>query len=409
MEYDYIIIGSNIAGLTCAYYLGKFGKKVLLIDKNDYIGGYHQVERGTLNLYSEKSNYLFSDSFINFKKLLLDFNTSFDKLFNPIEFNLIDIHKFSYSEIFIIVLDFINFIFNSNHGRDYNFNEYLIKNKFSEKSIQYINTIYTGINNKSIDEVSLNEILQIINNQNAYKLYQPKVPVDTGLFNIWHDAIIKTNNVNIKLNTIVKKFNTTNNNIDSIEMDEQINCKNIILATDSLESTITVYYHWNTKIDIENKRLMEDSDWKIMYFILSDNMYFNDTRSVFVVKVVITDICAKSSKINKTALEANKTEITDECFRQLQEIFINLPKPTDTVVLINNHNSTSEQVSFDNLYKIDTKHNGVFSFESTIIDSLNLINKLESKNIPIYELDNIVNILKFLLLISFILQIFNFL
>jgi hypothetical protein len=146
-----------------------------------------------------------------------------------------------------------------------------------------------------------------------------------------------------------------------------------------------------------------------MYLILSDNMYFNDSRSVFVIKVIITDISTKSSKINKTDLEANKNELLDECFRQLQEIFINLPKPTDTVVSINNHDSTTEEVSFDNLYKIDTNHDSLFSFESTIINSINLINKLESKNIPIYEVDNIVNILKFLLLISFILQIFNFL
>jgi len=395
MEYDYIIIGSNIAGLTCAYYLGKFGKKTLLIDKNDYIGGYHQVKREN-GLYSERSNYLFSDSFINFKKLLLEFNTSFDKLFNPIEYDFI---KLSYPEMFIIFVDFINFIFDSNHGKDYNFNEYLIKNKFSERSINYINTICTGINN----EITLQEVLEIINNQNVYKLYQPKVPVDTGLFNIWHDAIIKTNNVDIKLNTTVSKFNSTDIEI----MNNKINFKNIIFADETMESsTITLYYHWDTKIDIENKRSIEDSDWKIMYFILSDNMYFNDNRSVFVIKVIITDISSKSSKINKSALEVSRNELIDEAFRQLQDIFINLPKPTDTVVSFNNNEN--EQVSIDNLYKINTNHN-LFSFESSIIDSLNLINKLESKNIPIYKLDDIISILKFLLLISFILQIFNFL
>jgi len=39
-EYDVIIIGAGIGGLVCGCYLAKAGKKVLIIEKNDYLGGY---------------------------------------------------------------------------------------------------------------------------------------------------------------------------------------------------------------------------------------------------------------------------------------------------------------------------------------------------------------------------------
>ncbi len=38
-EYDVIIIGAGIGGLVCGCYLAKAGKKVLIVEKNDHVGG----------------------------------------------------------------------------------------------------------------------------------------------------------------------------------------------------------------------------------------------------------------------------------------------------------------------------------------------------------------------------------
>lgn len=46
-EYDYLIVGSGLFGAVCAYELVKSGKKVLIIEKRDHIGG---------NIYTEKNN-----------------------------------------------------------------------------------------------------------------------------------------------------------------------------------------------------------------------------------------------------------------------------------------------------------------------------------------------------------------
>jgi len=45
MKYDYLIVGAGLFGSVCAYELNKKGKKVLVIDKREHIGG---------NIYTEK-------------------------------------------------------------------------------------------------------------------------------------------------------------------------------------------------------------------------------------------------------------------------------------------------------------------------------------------------------------------
>ncbi len=38
-NFDYIIVGSGISGMSYAHYAAKTGKQVLVIDKKDYAGG----------------------------------------------------------------------------------------------------------------------------------------------------------------------------------------------------------------------------------------------------------------------------------------------------------------------------------------------------------------------------------
>jgi UDP-galactopyranose mutase len=47
MKYDYLIVGSGLFGSVCAHELNKQGKKVLVIDKREHIGG---------NIYTENND-----------------------------------------------------------------------------------------------------------------------------------------------------------------------------------------------------------------------------------------------------------------------------------------------------------------------------------------------------------------
>ena len=45
-DWDAIVVGSGLGGLTCAAMLGKGGKRVLVLERHDKVGGYaHQFMR----------------------------------------------------------------------------------------------------------------------------------------------------------------------------------------------------------------------------------------------------------------------------------------------------------------------------------------------------------------------------
>ena len=89
MNYDYIIIGSNPSGLTLAYYLSKLNRSVLLVDGNQSMNYRKRVN----NLYTNNAN-IYSDSFVNLKNLLIEFDSNFDNLFIPMKFNSDSIFNF---------------------------------------------------------------------------------------------------------------------------------------------------------------------------------------------------------------------------------------------------------------------------------------------------------------------------
>ena len=59
MIYDYAIVGSGLFGSVFAYEATKVGKKVLVIDKRDHIGGNcFTKEVEGINVIRHYSNYL---------------------------------------------------------------------------------------------------------------------------------------------------------------------------------------------------------------------------------------------------------------------------------------------------------------------------------------------------------------
>ena len=59
--YDYVIIGCDPFGLTCAYHLSKLNKKILLIDENKYIGGNYNINRDNNELYTHNNIFYYTN------------------------------------------------------------------------------------------------------------------------------------------------------------------------------------------------------------------------------------------------------------------------------------------------------------------------------------------------------------
>ena len=64
MNYDYLIVGSGLFGSIIAYEMTKKGKKCLVIEKRDHIGGNVYTEK-TENIKT-KAGLLFTDRLFNF-------------------------------------------------------------------------------------------------------------------------------------------------------------------------------------------------------------------------------------------------------------------------------------------------------------------------------------------------------
>jgi hypothetical protein len=162
-------------------------------------------------------------------------------------------------------------------------------------------------------------------------------------------------------------------------------------------------------------------------------MNFKEKNSKTVISCVITITDVKSKNINKTANECtDKKDLIDETFRQLNEVYNNIPVPTlsfinnyyadgewksteKAFIKATNYNYMNNKIS-DNIYTLGT-HNGnvkyhFTSMETAVANAIVLINQLYNKNHyvkrPYTVKDVIIIILLFIVLLMIInLFIFN--
>ena len=74
--FDYTIIGAGPSGLTLALYLAKLNKKVLLIEREESMGGCHGVRRVN-GLFTEHGPRIILDNYFSFMDILSEMNIKF--------------------------------------------------------------------------------------------------------------------------------------------------------------------------------------------------------------------------------------------------------------------------------------------------------------------------------------------
>lgn len=464
--YDLIIIGSGPAGLTLATLASDEiqNKKILIIDKDKTIGGCHKVNRQLFEkeyYFSEHGPRVYIGNYINFKFILNKIGIKFRDLFAKYKFTMfsasIDIiskNIFSIREILILTREFLLFSFNSNYENDKSLIDFLNENNFTENSKQYLDKFCHIIDGGDINRISLNTFLHIINECMLYSIYQPKLPNDEGLFQIWKNYL-KTKKTEFKLNTEVigieyednkkiinvrtkygylkskkvifaippenlkliinndnNNYNNDNNNLKLINYNKNT----------EYNQYISITFHWNYKFDIDNINtiLVNNSSWGIIAINLTDYMKFSENNSKTVISCSITLVNNKSNNINKTANECkDKNELINETFNQLNEIYNNnLPNPT--LSFINNYYKNGKWISNETAYiktynsdyipfKIDENlytlgsHNGkarvhFTSMENAVSNAIYLYNELYDKKIKIKRPFLIVDLLRILVI-----------
>jgi len=477
IKYDIIIIGAGPSGLALAQSYLKINNNILIIDKESDVGGCHRVRRvynSHFNeyLFTEHGPRIYSDTYKMFIYLLKDMGLNFYDLFVKYNFQIAQIggetvwSTLSYTELFIFAIEYFKLLFNDNYAINLSMKSFLLQNNFSENSINLIDRICRLTDGASIDKYTLNEFLQLFNQQILYNLYQPKLPNDVGLFDLWKKYLLQ-NNVDFLLNSKVTQLISNNNKIESIIVNnKKIYCDKLIIATpplnivelfeksqneviknsfgdfDKLKSFakntayidyISITFHWNTKLDLPKVYGFPKTSWGIAYIVLSDYMTFNESASKTVISAAITITDKKSNTINKTANQCRDTnEIINETFNQLKSSFPNLPVPTisvlspgvyydkdleqwistDTAYISNfnkDFNLDFSSKTISNLFNVGTHNNKSLykftSLESAVTNAVTLSHLLDSRLIELYPITSSLTSRDFIIMFIIIISI----
>jgi hypothetical protein len=472
--YDYIIIGSGPAGLTLAWYLATYNKKILLLEREFEIGGCHRVRRVN-GLFSEHGPRIVISNYFSLMDILSEMNIKFDDIFTGYKYPSYSVGKnllslMNFKELMAFSYEFIKFIFNENPSRNVTMREFTKKYNFKPQVIKYIDIICRISDGGTIDNYTLFEFLEILNQNIFYNLYQPKLPNDLALFKYWQNALLQTGNVDIILGIEVSFIHNNKDKIDYIIAKNKKNNKNIKLKslnyifaippTSMLKiiknssdvnmfgninnyekwvnlSKYLVYipinFHWNTKVKTRNLQGITDSDYGISYIVMSDYTNFKDPRSQTVITCAVKIKDRKSSFNNKTADECNKEELISEVFRQLKIYQPYLPNPTysilspemykdkegkwdsiDSAYFYTKAGYKSSKSNYNNLFWVGT-HNGnsKYSFtamESAMTNSIAFLHEVvpESKNDVIIEEPFTIRKLIFIIFILLIFIVYLF-
>jgi hypothetical protein len=372
--WDYVIVGGGPSGLSLAWYFARYNKKILLIDKNSSLGGCHRVMRVD-GLFAEHGPRIYINNYKMLIAILHDMGYSFEDFFTEYKFSMFSIStqsagKINYKEIGWFVYEFVRFLFNKDYSRKITMRQFMSDHNFSQTTQQYIDKLCRLTDGAGIDRYTLYEFLQIINQHMFYNIYQPKLPNDVGLIKYWEEALKKTGNVDIFLDTEVIDLNIKENLISTMTINKnnkQLNIKgkNYILAippkqliqllskstNDMIKDAFGNYnkllkwsvaseylrympitFHWDKKLKLKEVWGLPSTEWGVSFIILSDYMNFNDPRSKTVITTCVTLPDVVSSKINKTANQCSKEELIGEVLRQLKVRLRDLPDPMHSIL-----------------------------------------------------------------------------
>jgi len=365
--HDFAIVGAGPAGLTLAYYLAKYKYRVLLIDSENEIGGCHRVRRVD-GLFTEHGPRIIIRNYYALIQLLNEWGIGFDDLYTPYDFStntsVVEMLRIlSLREIGAFVKAFAQFMLTENSSRTITMEQFSRSNNFAPDSVAYVDKMCRLSDGGTIQNYTLFEFLQIFNQNFFYGIYQPKYPNDVGLFRIWSDQLDRTGHVDQMLGTQIKQVVYADNTVSlltesghtitaskcifaippkpMVQILSQSPNPNIFGPIDRLtqwatKSNYMVYvpiiFHWNQTLRLEKMWGVPESDYGIVYVIMSDYMKFDDPRSKTVVVCTVKNTEQMSMFNGKTANECTQSELIVEVFRQLRLHRPKLPNPTYSIL-----------------------------------------------------------------------------
>jgi len=399
-KYDYVIVGGGPTGMTLAWIFGSKNKKVLLIEKEEMLGGCHRVHRVD-GYFSEHGPRIYSNSYLTFIRLLRKMDLDFYHIFKEVDltdtnnkgtkFNLSKINNktiwsFSFNEKKAFIIAFIKLIIDSEFGKTISVKEFMDKNNFSDDSKDYLNKFVRLTDGAAVENYTLFQFLQILNQELFHKMYQPKLPNDKGLIYLWENKL-KSVGVTILKNTNVVNINSENGKIVNLDalvngVSTVINGSKFILCVppkpfynlikdseeinnafgeiDTLKNWqlknsyfdfIPITFHYNKDITFPKVNGFPNTAWGIGFIILSNYMTFKDEPSKEVISITIT-FTDVPNEYGKTVNQCSKEEIIEYVKSQLPFF----PNPDKVIISQNVIRVNDKWLNLDTAYVVTTEN-----------------------------------------------------
>jgi len=419
--YDYAIIGGGPCGMTLAWILSSQNKKVILIEKEESLGGCHRVKRVD-DYFTEHSPRVYSDAFMSFKQILFDMGINFNNIFTEYKVGVshidnMTILSLSMKEKIVLIKALFISLFNYNYGKNISMKTFMKENNFTDNSSDYIDRVCRLTDGASSEKYTLFQFLELLNQNLFYKLYQPKHPNDRELFFLWENKLLE-NNVKILLNSQIINFTVNNNNVSQLSLYNSdlhiiVKANKFILAippkslysllkkcnnisnsfgdinmlekwalNNSYYDYFSLTFHYKKKIILPKINGFPRTPWGIAFIILSNYMNLDDEPSQTIISIGIT-ITDKPNENGKTVNDCSELEIINYVKSQLH-IF---PEPdkviispnmkkyddkwinTDTAFIVTNENKfLNYKGNINNLFTVGI-HNGNSNYHFTTIES----------------------------------------
>jgi predicted NAD/FAD-dependent oxidoreductase len=403
--YDYGIIGGGPTGIALSIILQRYGKSVILLDREDSLGGCHRVKRvnkyGATNLFTEHGPRIYSTAYKSYNQFLSTLNINPNDHYvsykSQVTAPLVDLVKFfSFKDILKLANCFTKFIFNTNYGSDRSVQSL----KLSSSANDYLDKICRLTDGAGADRYTLNSLLQLINQNMLYTITQPKQANDKGIFGIISKIMAKKG-INLQLECTVTSIYRNQDNWIINNNKQDVSCKHVIFATptDAMESIlkrsadlgpdsqqviqslgefnrytlyetyISITLHWNKAISLPQIWGKGIGEWNIAWIVLSDYM---KSESPTLISACITRLDVPSRTTGKSAHQSDYQELKQEIVRQLEPIIGNIPKP-DYIVVSPDVYYDKGWKTYDNAY-MRTPYTGTLS-------NINPIKSLESQRV----------------------------
>lgn len=396
MSYDYAIVGGGPTGMTLAWILSNQKKKVILIEKDEVLGGCHKVLR--INGYfTEHGPRVYSDSFVMFNEILFEMGFIYKDLFKPYKFKLLNIDNktilnLTFNEKMALLTAFLKLIINKNYGKTISIKHFMNEKHFTEDSSDYIERLCRLTDGASTDNYTLFQFLQLLNQQFFYNLFQPKLPNDKGLIKLWTKKLLE-NKVKIILNSHVVKIDVINNKASKLIIFENGIRKEIIAnkyilsippkpfynlissnpATENIFGNnedikkwksknsyfdyITLTFHYKDEIKLQKLNGFPRTPWGIGFIIISDFMNFKinePSKTVISICISILDVV---NEHGKTVNQCSKEEIIKYTEEQLSFF----PKPDLVLISPTIKRSGDTWINMDTAYVVTSEQHFIKS------------------------------------------------